>query len=180
MIPRCVCVTASSEAPSLLPSLSVQRQPHTPVLPAPSVRQSGGHLQPGSPGQMLTPAIIVLPFPSKGPHIIIYSLEVEKEGNLLKFWLLDVFVEVCHRLCVCVCVSTFSSSILKMSPLVSHPRMSALFWMQLSFQEPGLILFSAIFTTDCISVNNEIQNLRVREIRGASSQSFQNICTRPR
>lgn len=50
--------------------------------------------------------IIILPFSPKGSHIIVYLVQVEKEENLLKLWLLDFFVEVYHHMYtyVFVCV----------------------------------------------------------------------------
>ena len=52
--------------------------------------------------------MVVLPFSPKGSYIIIYLLEVEKEGNQL--WLLDFVLEVCHHIyvCVCICVCAYT------------------------------------------------------------------------
>lgn len=47
----------------------------------------------------------VFPFSPKGSYIIIYLLEVEKEGSQL--WLLDFVLEGCHHIYVCVYVFVF-------------------------------------------------------------------------
>lgn len=60
--------------------------------------------------------MIVLPFAPKGSHILIYLFVVEKEGNLLKLWLLAFFLEVPSYMCACmhvfVCVCMYSFIVL--------------------------------------------------------------------
>ena len=80
-------------------------------------------------------------FPRKDLNIIIYLLEAEKEGYLLKLWLLDFILEVCHHIhvcgcmCLCVCMSMFIfySCILKMPPMLSHLKMFVLLLFFLDF-----------------------------------------------
>lgn len=58
---------------------------------------------------------MVLSFSLKGSHTIIYLLQIEKEGNLLKLWLLDFFVKVYHQMYtnifVCVCTHIYPAFI---------------------------------------------------------------------
>lgn len=110
----CVCVSVDSEASSLISTLSVQRQEqHTPIIPSCILYEAiGRSLQPHSPvnwygniylgGVRRIKEMTAHLFSPKGFHINIYSLEVEKEGNYLKLWLLDVCGSLPSYVCVCM------------------------------------------------------------------------------